>query len=245
MRPGKVLAYVAFGLIVFVLALLVRLPASLVTDLVHDSASGTQVRLTDPRGSLWRGEARLSIMQTDFGRLAWRVSPLSMLIFAPRVDWQLQSSDLSGQIELGDALTATVTGSLDTARLAPILSRYAMSAEGQLRFRDLRIERNEQAASLSGQVDWSGGRVDLGLGNWRDQQVLPTLRAVATSSTRLTVTLLDDPSGTYVPAGEIELLAGGWVKLGVTGHLAKYFSQSLGDAENPAEIVLAVEEQLL
>ena len=245
MSQRAILAYLCFGLAVFVLVLIVRLPASLVPQFVHASTSDAQLRLTAPQGSLWRGEASIWVMQTDFGRIAWQVSPLSLLTLSPTIDWQLRATSLTGQVNLDDgSFSATLNGSLDLARLAPILSRYAMSAEGELRFEALQVERTEQSASISGQVHWSGGRVELGLGNWQGQQVLPALRARAADSSRLLITLRDDQSGAHVPASEIELLPDGWVKLGVTGHLAKYFSRTLGQANDPSEIVLSVEERL-
>ncbi len=246
MTRRTIVGFSLFGLVVFALAVLTQLPAGIVPSLVHDSAAGTNLRLAAPQGTLWRGSAELSVMQTDFGHLAWQLPPISLLTGSPRLDWALQGSGLNGRVtRKAGAVNATLSGSLDLARLAPILSRYAMTAEGRIGFKDLRIAQAGDAMKLSGQVDWTGGNVDLGIGNWQARQALPALRAEAADASRLLVTLLDEQTNTRLPAGEIELLDDGWVKLGVTGHLAKYFSQSLGNANNPSEIVLSVEERLL
>ncbi len=255
MTRRAVLGFSLFGLVVFALALLTRLPASIVTNFLHESTASTTasaLRLTMPQGTLWRGSAQVSVMQTDFGRLAWQVSPTSLVTLSPQLDWALQDSGLSGKVKSeGDTLNADLSGSLDLAQLAPILSRYAIAAEGRISFKDLRIAQSGNMIRLSGQVDWTGGNVDLGIGDWQARQALPALRAEAAEAaeaidaSRLRVTLLDEATNTRLPAGEIELMEDGWVKLGVTGHLAKYFNESFSDARDPSEIVLSVEERLL
>ncbi len=246
MTRRTIIGFSLFGLFVFALAVLTQLPASIVPNLVHDSAAGTTLRLAAPQGTLWRGSAKVSVMQVDFGRLAWKMSPTSLVTLSPQLEWALQDSGLSGQVthEAG-TVNAALSGSIDIAQLAPILSRYAISAEGRLGFKDFRIAQTGDAISLSGQIDWTGGSVDLGIGDWQGRQVLPALRAEATDASRLRVTLLDTDTSTRIPAGEIELMDDGWVKFGVTGHLADHFGQPLGNATNRSEIVLAVEERLL
>ncbi len=252
MTRRAVLGFSLFGLVVFALALLTRLPASIVTNFLHESTASTTasaLRLTMPQGTLWRGSAQVSVMQTDFGRLAWQVSPTSLVTLSPQLDWALQDSGLRGKVKSeGNTLNADLSGSLDLAQLAPILSRYAIAAEGRISFKDFRIAQSESMVALSGQVDWTGGNVDLGIGDWQARQALPALRAEAAEAidaSRLRVTLLDEVTNTRLPAGEIELMDDGWVKLGVTAHLAKYFNESFSDARDPSEIVLSVEERLL
>lgn len=245
MTRRAILAYVLTGLAVFVAVVLVRLPANLVTGAVQDAVPRDTLTLTEPQGSLWRGNARVSILRTDFGRLNWRISPFSIAVFAPRASWQFDDSGLSGSLEVDDEQAgASISGFVDLAQLAPILSRYDISAEGRLRFKDVTLEQTGQALSFAGQLDWTGGRVEIGAGSWRGDTLLPALRAVAENNSRLLVTLWDEQADEHLPAGEVELLEDGWVKLGVTGHLAKHFGGSFENVDNPAEIVLAVEEQL-
>ena len=232
---------VVFGVVVFALVVLARLPASILANFVNDSRAASAVQLTSAQGTLWRGSALASVMQADFGRIAWQVSPLSL-----GLDWQLENSGLSGRLKVkGETVDADLAGSLDLARLAPILSRYDISAEGGIAFNDFRIARFGEKIDIAGQVEWTGGTVDLGVGNWQGRQALPALRAEPSADSRLVVTLLDAQTNTRLPAGEIELMDDGWVKFGVTGHLASYFSQSIGNASDPSEIVLVVEERLL
>ena len=246
MTRRTIIGFSLFGLVVFMLAVVTQLPAGIVTNLARESTAASALRLTAPQGTLWRGSARASIMQTDFGRFAWKVSLISLVTLSPQLDWTLQESGLSGHLERkAGTMNAALSGSLDIAQLAPILSRYAIAAEGRLGFNDFRITQTRDALSLSGRIDWTGGSVDLGIGNWQGRQTLPALRAEAVNTSHLRITLLDVDTNTRLPAGEIELMDDGWVKFGVTGHLADHFGQPLGNATNRSEIVLAVEERLL
>lgn len=246
MKRSTVAAYVAFGLLILCLALLIRLPASLVPQLLEERTQVHSVRLANPRGSLWRGAADVSVTDFELGRLNWQLSPLKLLLLSPSVDWQLEDTGLSGRLEQdGASVRIRLSGTLDLARLAPLLSRYAINAEGRLRFDDFQLHAHAQTPSLAGQVRWTGGQVDIRVGGWQASRLLPAMRATVTESSRILVTLSDERVGEYLPAGEIELLGDGWVKLGATGHLAKHFNASMADATDPDAILVSVEHRLL
>lgn len=246
MKRRAIAAYFAFGLFVLCLALLVQLPASLVPRLLQETGQAQSMRLDNPRGSLWRGSADISITGVKLGSLHWRLPPLPLLfLLSPRIHWQLEGTDLSGRIERdGETIVASLAGSLELARLAPLLSRYAIGAEGRLSFDEFRLEAHPQKTSIAGQINWTGGNVDVRVGGWRERRLLPAMRATATESSRMLVTLWDEQAESEALAGEIELLADGWVKLGATGHLMKRFNESMTSATDLEAILVSVEEQL-
>lgn len=246
MKPRVIAAYIGFGLFVLCVALLIQLPASLVPRLLQETTQAQSMRLDNAQGSLWRGAADVSLTGIELGRLNWRLAPLPLILLSPRLDWQLEGTGLSGRIERdGESIIASLDGTLDLARLAPLLSRYAIGVEGRLRFDDFRFEAHPQRASLAGQIDWTGGNVDVRIGGWRETRLLPAMRARATESSRMLVTLWDERAGSDLFAGEIEFLGDGWVKLGASGHLTKMFNQSMASASDPDAILVSVEERLL
>ena len=246
MRRRTIAAYFAFGLLALCIALLAQLPASFVPQMLQDSMQDQAMRLDNARGSLWRGTADVSITGVELGSLRWRLSPLPLLLLSPRINWQLEGTGLSGQIERdGESIIASLAGTLDIARLAPLLSRYAIGVEGRLRFENFRLNVHPQETSLAGQIHWTGGEVDVRVGGWREARLLPAMRATATESSRMLVTLWDERAGSNLLAGEIELLGDGWVKLGATGHLTKRFNESMASATDPDAILVSVEERLL
>ncbi len=75
----KIWHYVAIGLLVYGVALLIQAPASLADKWLAQSTNG-ELRLTNVHGTLWHGAARLGAM--DFG---WRMQPGYLLLGQMRV----------------------------------------------------------------------------------------------------------------------------------------------------------------
>ncbi len=151
MNRRAIVAYIAFGLIALGFALLAQLPASLAPRLLQDRSDGQSMRLDDARGSLWRGSAEVSITGVRLGSLDWYLSPLSLVLLSPRIDWQLDGTGLSGRIELDEAFfIAQLDGTLDLKRITPLLVRFGMDAEGRLRFDKFQLTSNRREASLAG-----------------------------------------------------------------------------------------------
>lgn len=245
-RSVKIAIYGVCALLALLFALALQAPASLVPRLLQSSGHVSGLNLVDAQGTLWRGTAGLDIGDARLGRLAWSLSPASLLMLAPRMDWRLQDTGLSGSLQAsGETLQARAEGALELSHLTPLLARYAIGAQGRLTLSGVEVHLDGSRVRVGGSIDWSGGRVRLGVGGWQGQEVLPAMHATATDSSRIFVTLWDEPRDSFLPAGEIEFLPDGWVKLGASGHLARRFNQSLGQAEDPDAVVLSVEEQLL
>lgn len=241
----RVVVYWVAGLFALLIALAVQAPASLLPKMLPSSEQGRGLALVYPQGTLWKGSAGLETADTRLGRLAWSLSPASLLAFSPAMDWRLEGTRLSGRLQAGaKSMRANAQGALELGHLTPILARYAIRAEGRLKFTDVSIAFDDGEVRVAGRIDWSGGRVSLGIGGWQGQELLPAMQATAIDSSHIVVTLWDGRTNAFLPAGRIEFLPDGWVKLGASGHLAQRFNQSLVQAEDPDAIVLSVEEQL-
>ena len=101
MSKKRWLLYSIFGLVFYLLFLIIEMPASWFAWGLNHYTQGT-VRLDPIAGSLWGGNGRLVIYypQTtphDFGQTEWRINPL--WLFAGRVQLSLQTNNQDRQIK--------------------------------------------------------------------------------------------------------------------------------------------------
>jgi general secretion pathway protein N len=101
MKKTRWLLYVIFGLVFYLLFLIVEMPASWFAWGLNRYTQGT-VRLDPTAGSLWSGKGRLVIYYPpttphEFGQTEWRINPLWLV--AGRVQLTLQTSHGDRQIK--------------------------------------------------------------------------------------------------------------------------------------------------
>ena len=98
MKKTRWLLYVVFGLVLYLLFLIVELPASWFAWGMNYYSHNT-VRLDPLSGSLWHGKGRLVIYypQTvphDFGNAEWRINPLWLITGRAQVELQTNKQDM-------------------------------------------------------------------------------------------------------------------------------------------------------
>lgn len=101
MKKTRWLLYVVFGLVFYLLFLIIEMPASWFAWGLNRYTQGT-VRLDPTAGSLWSGNGRLVIYYPstkphDFGKTEWSVNPFWLL--AGRVQLSLQANHQDRQIK--------------------------------------------------------------------------------------------------------------------------------------------------
>jgi general secretion pathway protein N len=101
MKKTRWLLYVIFGLVFYLLFLIIETPASWFAWGLNRYTQGS-VRLDPTAGSLWGGKGRLVIyypptMPHDFGQTEWRINPLWLI--AGRVQLSVQTSHQDRQIK--------------------------------------------------------------------------------------------------------------------------------------------------
>ena len=131
MKKTRWLLYVIFGLVFYLLFLIIEIPASWFAWGLNRYTQGT-VRLDPIAGSLWGGKGRLVIyypptMPHEFGQTEWRINPLWLI--AGRVQLALQTSHQDRQIKttLGAARNSFMLKDTDS-RIARFICRPALSA---------------------------------------------------------------------------------------------------------------------
>ena len=140
-RLGRVLAWGLLGLGLYLLALLLNLPAAHV-------AGWLKLPLAEVRGSVWQGTAQLRLPQVQLEQLTWRLglgAPWATPLVA---DVKVQDDSLKAQSQVGLSWNGAITLSDTRADMrlnhALLAQRLPVPLDGVLRFK---------AAS----AQWSGG----------------------------------------------------------------------------------------
>jgi hypothetical protein len=161
MKKTRWLLYVIFGLVFYLLFLIIEMPASWFAWGLNRYTQGT-VRLDPTAGSLWSGNGRLVVYypQTtphDFGQAQWRINPLWLI--AGRVQLSVQTSHQDRRIKttLSVAKNNFMLKDTDVEFSAPFVAQLytplsLISPQGKVRISaaDLTLapEKIEGAAAL-------------------------------------------------------------------------------------------------
>ena len=207
-------ALLAFGALAYGIFLVWEMPASFVAARLERESRGA-LRLAEPRGKWWRGEAR-ALFVTPAGempieQLQWRLNPASLA--AGRLGFTLHVNDpglkAGGELARGtDAWQAhevTLQGPASSfTPLIPILATWRPQGEVTVRAKRLAWTR----ASIEGdaEVEWRLAGVGLS-----DVKPLGHYRVVMRgegAQARITLTTIEGPlilsgSGTVTPAGRV------------------------------------------
>jgi hypothetical protein len=159
------LLYAVFGLVFYLLFLIIEMPASWFAWTLNRFTSGT-VRLDPITGNLWRGNGRLVIYypQTvphDFGNAEWRVNPFWLFTGRMQVRWQTAAPET--HIDTTVRLGADEVHLLDTEALFPaefISAFYSpaalISPQGQVRVHLDKVSLGRNGLEGKGEILWQG-----------------------------------------------------------------------------------------
>lgn len=150
-------SWIAVGLGVYVLALLITAPATLLDSSLQDASDG-RLRLADAQGTLWSGTAQFEIRDAD-GRtglakhLAWHVRPWealrARLVYEVELDPGMPAflaTIFWSRIELRNA---DISFSAEVLSLVPKLAPLELTGDMNLQIPILSIGRNNTAGSAT------------------------------------------------------------------------------------------------
>lgn len=252
MRPPA--RYALVGVLLFVIFMIARAPATLVPLLLPDDAA---VTLKDAKGLLWTGSGTLHFSSTvasgllkgrPLGEIEWQVAPGALLRgeLGLNLRWLAQGQDLTGAMRVGRArYRLTVDGALDAAQLSALLEPYHIRLGGALRLQTVVLEAPLHAplvrSTLTGRIDWSGGDVHYRLsGRDHDARVAPLTARLGPGF----AASLHETSD-----GELEILRAtaatdGFARLALTRRFMQIFGLEWPGAGAPTDVLLTLEEQL-
>jgi hypothetical protein len=244
-----VIKTLVIGVLLFLVFALVFAPASLLRTLLP---TGGGLELLEPGGTLWDGAADLYLDGQAAGRVRWNFDPVMLLQGVLGYDVALggPEHELTGTLSIGPiAGEATLEGQASAAFANRWLAPYDIAIGGELRFRQahLRIpydypgpEAESGSAATSGSVAWTGGAVRYRLSGRSYAGELPPL--VAYLGEELEAVVI--PEDGQTPLLRAEILANGFVRIGVTKLLTNLVGNPWPGSHADHEVVLEVEEQL-
>ncbi|NOX49480.1 MAG: type II secretion system protein N [Gammaproteobacteria bacterium] len=240
--------YILFGVIAFVLAMIVMAPAGLINR-VTDRMPG--VNLLDTAGSIWNGQGHLLIQGQDYGQLNWQFRPSTLVFLTPTFDWYLSHPQGELRGTAGSSLRSgnlTIQGSVAAAVVNPSLAIYDIHIRGEFTFTDVLAElshANRTVVDIGGHIDWSGGLVRYTLAGQLQEVELPALTARLQMTDTNTAQAVVYPVDQQTPLMIASMGENGFVKVGITKLFTKMLHNPWPGSDPDHAVVLEVEEQLL
>ena len=229
------------GLLLFLVFVLVRAPARLISLLIDDTML---VNLVEPRGTLWKGDAALLLEGINVGRLDWSMRPLALL--GGRISYDLQVNGgnlaLAGQLTAAtDAAEADASGTVGAPFINDWLRPYDIELGGEFLLNGINVTISEQRiVETTGTLTWSGGPVTYYLSGKLFKSSLPPLLAQLGPGPSATAYAQGDSTPLLVT----ELQSNGYARVGVTKYLTKLLGNPWPGGDADHIVVLEVEEQV-
>ncbi len=167
----KLILLALLGLGVFLLVVLVRLPATQLSQFAPDG-----IGLESPSGTVWHGSAEVLIEDWPAGRLAWRFRPAALLQLTLRYDlgWSVSGEEITGTLEVvrGATRLRNLRGALPIAPLATRLGAPGWTGRLEFDLDEMKLDRNGNAGGagevrLVGLAGRLGSPLRLGDFRWR------------------------------------------------------------------------------
>lgn len=156
-------SYVIFGLVFYLLFLVIEMPASWFAWGLNRYSGGT-VRLDPITGNLWGGSGRLVIYypQTtphDLGTTAWRINPLWLFVGRMQTNWRIDAPDArintTVQLSSGKVAILDTEAGLPAASVSSFYSPAALvSPQGRMLLHVPRLAIDRAGITGEGDIQW-------------------------------------------------------------------------------------------
>ncbi|MFC3122630.1 type II secretion system protein N [Agaribacter flavus] len=167
----KIWQWIVFGVILYVLGLIVYAPASLITSLIHQ-ASNAQISIAEPKGTVFSGSAaKVSFNGIVVNDVNWHLSPLHLLLLKATIDVKggairdMEQAYVSGRasvslvnfqnISLQDMQTFIPVKSI----LAQVKLPVFITAEGRVRVNIQSLQADPSCLHLLGVGGWQNASI--------------------------------------------------------------------------------------
>jgi len=180
MKRKHWLLYVVFGLVLYLLFLIVELPASWFAWGLNRYTQGT-VRLDPIAGTLWSGNGRLVLYHPkttphDLGQTAWRINPLWLVIGRVQVSLQTTSQEKQIKATFGISRNRYAIKNAEAVMPAALVAQFYPPASligpvGNLRFSASELAMESGNLEGTGILEWQNAGSSLSevrpLGDYR------------------------------------------------------------------------------
>lgn len=161
-------AYLAIGITVFLISIIVMAPASILTGLVSDEVQrkipGLKIGAT--RGRIWQGSTQVQYQQFPQVTVAWEMAALSLLNGEVSTLVELTGDGL--QVDLHAMASASggsldnITGTIESRFINAVSVDYGLDLTGIFQLSDIHTSFDQRwLTTLTGETTWSGGIVHI------------------------------------------------------------------------------------
>ncbi len=249
-RPGRIILLVLLAIIVYLIALLVWLPAGWLWAQVEPRTQlPPGISVQQVSGSLWQGSARVEVERRPV-RLSWQLSwPDVMALRQPvAVGLETPASRVQGDLMLGwpASVVADLSGRLHVPEFADLIRQSGGALlEGDVIIDRLRIVATDQGLeSATGLGRWPGGNVSWPMGDRRQSAEFPPMQATLADN-RDGVLLSISEQGVAEAVAEASLSLDGMMDIRVYRRLVDLAGQSMGGSAGPGDVVFQVQHPLV
>jgi len=249
-RPGKLVLLFLLGALVYVVALVILVPAGWVWQ--QASAHVTlppQVQVQQVSGKLWDGAAGVVVAGYPL-RVDWALGwpSLGVMTLPVAIELDTAQSSLQGDVTLGWPLSAALdaSGHIGVAEFRDLIrrSRGAM-IEGEVSIERLQLAwADNRIARAEGLARWPGGRVTWPMGEQTGSADFPPMQANL-DTVEGGVELKIAEQGGDGPAAQANLLWNGMTEIRVYKRMVDLAGQPWSDSASPDDVVFRVRQPLI
>lgn len=250
LRPGKVFLLVLMGVFVYLLALVIWVPAGWLWH--HASARITlpqQVQVRQVSGTLWNGAAGVVVAGFPV-RGSWELDWPSLTSLQLPVALNIASaqSSINGDLTLGwpGNVYLDATGRITVAEFEDLIRQSGGAMiEGEVLIDALQVSwEDNRLTNASGTGRWDGGLVTWPMGNQAGQAEFPPM-AAELDTTDGGLALVVREQGGDGPAADANILWNGMLELRVYKRMVDLADQPWSGSAQPGDVIFRVRQPLL
>lgn len=249
-RPGKLLLFIFFGLLVYLAAVVMWMPAGWLWARVSPMVSlPPQVSVQQVSGRLWQGAAGLSVGRRPV-RVTWLLSPpdFGELGLPLAVSIESSRSRVVGDVFLSWPLTARIDarGTIHVPEFADeIRASGGAMLDGDVVIDRLQVSLTDAGLqSARGLGRWPGGNVTWPMGDQMQNATFPPMQGTL-SDLRNGVSLVISEQDTSDPAADASVTLDGMMEIRVYRRMIDLAGQAWSSAAAPGDVVFRVRQPLV
>lgn len=249
-RLGKLFLLMLLGLLFYVGALIVFVPAGWVWHQASSHVSlPPQVQVKQVAGKLWDGKA--GVVVADFPlRIEWELGWPSIMGLEQtvRVSVESQQSSIAGDITLGwpESARLNARGQIAVVEFEELIRRSGGAMiEGDVSIDRLILEwADDRMVRADGLGRWAGGDVSWPMGSQTGQAQFPPMQANIETTSGGVELVVSEQAGNG-PAADANILWNGMVELRVYKRMIDLAGQPWSDTASPDDVVFRIKQPLL
>lgn len=250
LRPGKVFLLTLAGVLIYLVALVVLVPAGW---LWHQASAHIQlppeIQVRQVSGRAWSGAAGAVVAGYPV-RLEWQLGTPSISGLSLPVGFSLVSaqSSIDGRVSLGwqGSGTLDARGRLAVAEFEDLIRRSGGAViEGDVTIDQLVLSwQDGRITGADGLGRWAGGEVTWPMGNSVGRADFPPMRATLDSTAEGVALVVAQQSGGG-PAADAEIRWNGMMDLRVYKRMVDLAGQPWPESASPDDVVFRVRQPLV